>query len=117
MQASAVADGPARRAASRASRCEQVDGQCDKLAVNCSKWRNFPSPEFGTKFPKEMRLISEIPEFPYNTVYRIGRRYDTIRYDTRCYFNVRSKADTSQLNLPHETEFCVPKTSSIRPSV
>jgi len=28
-------------------------------------------------------------------------RYDTIRYDTRCYFNVRSKADISQLNLPH----------------
>jgi len=28
-------------------------------------------------------------------------RYDTIRYDTRCYFNVRSKADMSQLNLPH----------------
>jgi len=27
--------------------------------------------------------------------------YDTIRYDTRCYFNVRSKADMSQLNLPH----------------
>ena len=29
-------------------------------------------------------------------------RYE-IRYDTRCYFNVRSKADTSQLNLPHGT--------------
>jgi len=28
----------------------------------------------------------------------------TIRYDTRCYFNVRSKADTSQLNLPHGTD-------------
>jgi len=28
---------------------------------------------------------------------------DTIRYDTRCYFNVRSKADISQLNLPHGT--------------
>jgi len=27
-----------------------------------------------------------------------------IRYDTRCYFNVRSKADISQLNLPHGTE-------------
>ena len=27
--------------------------------------------------------------------------YDTIRYDTRCYFDVRSKADMSQLNLPH----------------
>jgi len=25
----------------------------------------------------------------------------TIRYDTRCYFNVRSKAVMSQLNLPH----------------
>ena len=24
-----------------------------------------------------------------------------VRYDTRCYFNVRSKADMSQLNLPH----------------
>ena len=24
-----------------------------------------------------------------------------IRYDTRCYFNVRSKADMSQLNLPY----------------
>ena len=26
----------------------------------------------------------------------------TIRYDTRCYFNVRSKADISQLNLLHK---------------
>ena len=25
----------------------------------------------------------------------------SLRYDTRCYFNVRSKADISQLNLPH----------------
>ena len=32
------------------------------------------------------------------------RVYDTIRYDTRCYFNVRSKADISQLNLPHGTD-------------
>jgi len=31
-------------------------------------------------------------------------KYDTIRYDTRCYFNVRSKADISQLNLPHGTD-------------
>ena len=29
--------------------------------------------------------------------------HDTIRYDTRCCFNVRSKADISQLNLPHGT--------------
>jgi len=30
--------------------------------------------------------------------------HDMIRYDTRCYFNVRSKADMSQLNLPHGTD-------------
>jgi len=28
----------------------------------------------------------------------------TIRYDTRCYFNVRSKADISQLYLQHGTK-------------
>ena len=27
-----------------------------------------------------------------------------VRYDTRCYLNVRSKADISQLNLPHGTD-------------
>jgi len=27
-----------------------------------------------------------------------------IRYDTRCYFNVRSKADMGQLNLPRRTD-------------
>ena len=29
---------------------------------------------------------------------------DMIQYDTWCYFNVRSKADMSQLNLPHGTD-------------
>jgi len=29
---------------------------------------------------------------------------NTIRYDTRCYFNVRSKANISQHNLPHGTD-------------
>ena len=29
-------------------------------------------------------------------------RYDTIQYDTIGYFSVRSKADISQLNLPHK---------------
>jgi len=28
---------------------------------------------------------------------------ETIRYDTRCYFYVRSKADVSQLNLAYRT--------------
>jgi len=31
----------------------------------------------------------------------LGGIIATTRYDTRCYFNVRSKADMSQLNLPH----------------
>jgi len=28
-------------------------------------------------------------------------KMDMIRYDTRCYFNVRSNADMNRLNLPH----------------
>jgi len=39
--------------------------------------------------------------------------YDTIRYDMRCYFNVRSKADMSPLNLPHGVCVCnLPKVVS-----
>ena len=33
-----------------------------------------------------------------------ARRAISVRYDTRCYFNVRSKANMSQLNLPHGTD-------------
>jgi len=29
---------------------------------------------------------------------------DTIQYDTRCYFNVHSKVDMSQLNLLHRND-------------
>ena len=36
---------------------------------------------------------------------KVGENAKLIRYDdTRCNFNVRSKADMSQLNLPHGTE-------------
>ena len=35
----------------------------------------------------------------------VAQLYSTIRYDTRCYFNVRSKADISQLNLPHGNKY------------
>jgi len=35
---------------------------------------------------------------------RFATRHDTTRYDTRCCFNVRPKADVSQLNLPHGTD-------------
>jgi len=37
-----------------------------------------------------------VPPFPHNQHASVS-----IRYDTRCYFNVRSKADMNRLNLPH----------------
>jgi len=33
------------------------------------------------------------------------RAVKQVRYDTRCYFNVRSKANMSQLNLLHGTDY------------
>jgi len=58
--------------------------------------------ESGT-VKSSIRCKSAVLNAPYSQTslseYHGG--YDTIRYDTRCYFNVRSKADTSQLNLPH----------------
>ena len=35
-------------------------------------------------------------------VWRVSLLWNTIQYDTRCYFNVCSEADTSQVNLPTE---------------
>jgi len=42
----------------------------------------------------------------FGFVVAIGNTHDdhlvvSKRYDTRCYFNVRSKADMNRLNLPH----------------
>ena len=31
-------------------------------------WRNFPNPKFRTEFKREMPLLLEITEFPFNTV-------------------------------------------------
>jgi len=36
--------------------------------------------------------------------------YTAVRYDTRCYFNVRSKADMSRLNLPQSKNCKTEKT-------
>jgi len=52
------------------------------------------------------RLISHLGQLsvffePLNTLLLFAVLLYCIRYDTRCYFNVRSKADMSQLNLPH----------------
>jgi len=40
----------------------------------------------------------------YNYLFNRLHKAFTIRYDTRRYFNVRSKAHISQLNLPHGTD-------------
>ena len=37
----------------------------------------------------------------YSAIWYMLTVWLTIRYDMRCYFNVSSKADISQLNLPH----------------
>jgi len=39
--------------------------------------------------------------FSETVLYTLGYNRLGELYDTRCYFNVRSKADISQLNLPH----------------
>jgi len=53
-------------------------------------------------------LLSISSPFPFvEGVFSVARLLPvlrSIRYDTRCYFNVRSKADISQLNLPHGTD-------------
>jgi len=43
-----------------------------------------------------------------------ARPYDMLRYDTRRYFNVRSKADMSQHNLPHGTNNKKWKTEKLK---
>ena len=50
------------------------------------------------------RLVSLVLGRRLTVVLRTYDRRATIRYDTRCYVNVRSKADISQLNLPHGTD-------------
>ena len=54
---------------------------------------------------KEAKLsASEVPGEVVGSGEEDLRCRSTIRYDTRCYFNVRSKANMSQLNLPHGTD-------------
>jgi len=56
-------------------------------------------------FQSVLQVSTTQPPILYGTIRHdaLVWRYDTIRYDTRCYFNVRtvrSKADISQLNQP-----------------
>jgi len=59
--------------------------------------KKFKIGEYLAKLQARTRLFRSLsPSFSSALAH-----YDTIRYDTRCYFNVRSKADISRLNLPH----------------
>jgi len=55
---------------------------------------------WSTAIPKPHHLL---PHLKPDWFYLSGTGLPWL-YDTRCYFNVRSKADISQLNLPHETD-------------
>jgi len=50
----------------------------------------------------EVKFMDNLDTHRSNAQQRDGD--DTIRHDTRCYFNVRTKAGISQLNLPPETK-------------
>jgi len=71
----------------RCARRWRVGGSVPSCCILLSSWlRSKPRPERESPRPHGPRGLN-IPG-----------------YDTRCYFNVRSKADISQLNLPHETD-------------
>jgi len=64
----------------------------------------------GAEGTNSLSLLSSVQAVPQTWPDRLAsctcscnnmRVCATIRYDTRCYFNVRSKANMSQLNLPH----------------
>ena len=72
----------------------------------CSRQITTPAPHHSVFTGPSCRPTNSVKALKANRV-RIttfNLRYDTIRYDTRCYFNVRSKADIRQLNLPHGTD-------------
>ena len=62
------------------------------------------TPVFSSAVMREITTPTIIASYSQPTTVASVPLYDTIRYDTRCYFNVRSKADISQLNLPHGTD-------------
>jgi len=61
-----------------------------------------PAPTVVVKQPEPVRPYTGTTSYK---AYKENFEKDLrLRYDTRCYFNVRSKADISQLNLPHGTD-------------
>ena len=61
-------------------------------------WNRLPPTELKLlQSTNRFRLLRQLETIFYSYL------YDTIRYDTRCHLNVRSKANIIQLNLLHGT--------------
>ena len=75
---------------------------CRLTAKNRDQLRN---PTLGNRVWATFTFFSSFYALLKLTVhFPVSKLYDTIRYDTRCYFSVRSKADINQLNLLHRTK-------------
>jgi len=69
--------------------------------IACSSTRIIPSTHSDTDTHADITIIIFTIHYRTGVVTATVMTYDKIRYDARCYFNVRSKADMSRLNLPH----------------
>ena len=77
----------------------------------CGRWRAAPVKSQTEQHTERSFIQTVLLLLNYSSAQYLGKvplkvaafyqNTFTIRYDTRCYFNVRSKADISQLNLPH----------------
>ena len=74
-----------------------VELLCRRGAVHCWYWRRARSDQWKFHARCYFRHQTQVGLF----ITSVHSFVITIRDDTRCYFNVRSKANMSQLNLPH----------------
>jgi len=85
--------------------CVCVKDPAARLDVDCRQRRRIQSDcsAEGTEVEEGVRRSASKVIVSRNAT--LLRRYERERErrDTRCYFNMQSKADTSQLNLPHGT--------------
>jgi len=75
--------------------------QCIPTRQKNKHWREWAtSEEYWYALEYKALLISTSTNFLQPVWQAAMEQLYTIRYDTRCYFYVRSKADMSQLNIP-----------------
>jgi len=91
-------------------RWDTLSRMYDFLLVYCSDFRSRGTAvELYRVSPKSepLNILQQRPQICsdlnkiLHTQDDICYKHYYVRYDMRCYFNVRSKADISRLNLPH----------------